>query len=199
LAIDSAGFTVGGATDGDMEGPNAGPFSDAFIRRYDHQQRLLWTRQWGQPGDDSVLSLAADDAGITAVGYTHADPFGNEPSQAFIRRYDRSGNLLWSQVFGSTESEIAWGVSADGGRIFVTGYTYGTLDGTHGGGLDVFARRYDRAGNITYRTQFGTGGAEIGIDVAADPGGFTILGHTNGALGGASLGELDLFLRRYSG
>jgi hypothetical protein len=181
-----------------MAGPNAGPFSDAFLARYDHDRRLLWTRQWGQPGDDTVLSLAADDAGITAVGYTHADPYGNEPSQAFIRRYDRAGNLAWAQLFGSTESEIAWGVVADGPAIVVTGYTYGALDGTHAGGLDVFARRYDRAGNVTWRTQFGTGGAEIGMDVAADANGFSVFGHTNGALGGSSLGELDLFLRRFS-
>jgi hypothetical protein len=198
LAIDSTGFTVGGTTDGDMEGPNAGPYSDAYIRRYNHERQVLWTRQWGQPGDDAVVSLAADDTGITAVGYTHADQYGNEPSQAFIRRYDRNGSLLWAQLFGTTESEIAWGVSADSTSLFVTGYTYGALDGSHAGGLDVFARRYDRAGNVAFRTQFGTGGGEIGIDVAADPNGFTVVGHTNGALGGAALGELDLFLRRYS-
>jgi hypothetical protein len=198
IAIDAAGFTVGGATDGDMEGTNAGPFSDAYLRRYDHDRRLLWTRQWGQPGDDTVLSVAADDGGITAVGYTHADAQGNEPSQAFIRRYDRAGNLLWSQLFGTTESEVAWGVVSDAGGLTTTGYTYGALDGTHAGGLDVFARTYDRAGNVTWRTQFGTSGAEIGIDVATDGRALAILGHTNGALGGASLGELDLFLRRYT-
>ena len=198
IAIDAAGFTVGGATDGDMEGKNAGPYSDAFLRRYDIDRRLLWTRQWGQQGDDTVLSIAADDTGITAVGYTNADAFGNEPSQAFIRRYDRAGTLLWSQVFGTTESEIAWGVTADAGGLTVTGYTYGALDGTHAGGLDVFGRTWERSGNLVWRTQFGTSGAEIGIDVASDGRGITILGHTNGALGGASQGELDLFIRRYA-
>ena len=42
-----------------------------------------------------MLSLAADATGVTAVGYTHADATGNEPSQAFIRRYDRAGHLQW--------------------------------------------------------------------------------------------------------
>jgi len=198
VAIDATGFTVGGATDGDMQGTNAGPYSDAYIRRYDHNRQLLWSRQWGQPGDDAVQSLAADDAGITAVGYTHADPYGNEPSQAFIRRYDRTGNLLWAQLFGTADSEIAWGVAADGPALVVAGYTYGALDGAHAGGLDVFTRRYDRAGTVTWRTQFGTSSAEIGMDVAVDANGFSVVGHTTGALGGASLGETDIFLRRFA-
>jgi hypothetical protein len=198
IAIDAAGFTVGGTTDGDMEGTNAGPFSDAFLRRYDHERRLLWTRQWGQQGDDAVLSLAADDTGVTAVGYTNADAYGNEPSQAFIRRYDRAGTLAWSQVFGTTESEVAWGVTADAVGLTVTGYSYGALDGASLGGLDVFARTYDRGGNVVFGTQYGTSAQEIGIDVASDGRGFAVLAHSNGALGGTALGELDLVLRRYS-
>ena len=93
---------------------------------------------------------------------------------------------------------VAWGVIADGGGLTTTGYTYGALDGTHSGGLDVFARTYDLAGNLGFRTQFGTSGGEIGIDIASDGRGIVVFGHTNGALGGAALGDLDLFLRRYA-
>ena len=84
---------VGGGTDGDLHGPNAGPFTDAYLRGYDTAGHVLWTRQWGQEGDDQVLSVAADSTGVTAVGYTHADATGNEPSQAFIRRFDRDGHF----------------------------------------------------------------------------------------------------------
>ena len=40
-----------------------GPFSDAYLRRYDLAGNVLWTRQWGQEGDDTVLSVAADGTG----------------------------------------------------------------------------------------------------------------------------------------
>ena len=123
VAIDGAGFTVGGGTDGDLQGNNSGPFTDAFVRRYNAAGTVQWTRQWGQRGDDQVLSMAADGTGITSVGYTHKDAQGNEPSQAFIRRHDRDGDLVFSKIFGSPNSEIAWGVAADSGGLTVTGYT----------------------------------------------------------------------------
>ncbi len=197
VAADGAGVTVGGGTDGDLQGTNAGPFTDAFVRRYDLAGNLLWTRQWGKVGDDAVLSLAADGTGITAVGYTTADATGNIPSQAFIRRYDRTGHLLWSRVFGTPDSEIAWGVASDADALTVTGYTFGDLDAQNQGTFDVFVRRYDRSGHVLWKRQFGTKGADLGIDVAADGKGFTILGHTTGSLGGSPKGGLDLFVRRY--
>lgn len=202
VAIDTAGFTVGGSTGGDLAAQNAGPSSssDAFIRRYDPDRNVLWTRQWGQPGDDAVTSLAADATGVTAVGWTVNSAYADDllPSQAFILRYDLAGTLLWSEIFGTPDSEIAYGAAADSAALTVTGYTYGALDGKHLGAFDVFLRRYDRAGKVTWSSQFGTSGADLGRDVAADTTGFTVFGHTSGSLGGAGLGELDLFVRRYS-
>jgi hypothetical protein len=197
VSIDAAGFTVGGGTDGDLARNNAGPFTDAFVRRYSSAGKVQWTRQWGQRGDDQVLSMAADGSGITSVGYTHKDAQGNEPSQAFIRRHDRDGDLVFSRIFGSPDSEIAWGVAADSKGLTVTGYTFGDLDGDNQGTFDVFVRRYSRIGTVTWARQFGTTGADLGIDVAADSDGFAVLGHTNGDLAGDGKGELDLFVRRF--
>ena len=123
---------------------------------------------------------------------------GNEPSQAFIRRYDRAGHLQWSKIFGSPDSEVAWGVAADADALTVTGYTFGDLDGDNEGSFDVFVRRYSRSGAAVWKRQFGTTQADLGIDVAADGKGFTILGHTAGALGGDPKGNLDVFVRRYT-
>ena len=197
VTIDSAGFTVGGGTDGNLGRKNAGPFTDAYLRRFDPAGKGIWTRQWGQEGDDQVLSASADGSGITAVGYTHADAYGIESSQAFIRRYDRAGKVVFSKVFGTADSEIAWGVASDTVGLTVTGYTYGSLDGKNQGTFDVFVRRYSRSGSLVWRRQFGTKGADLGFDVAADAKGFTILGHTNGSLGGDAKGELDVFVRRF--
>ena len=201
VAIDTAGFTVGGGTGGDLAATHAGPssISDAFVRRYDPDGNVLWTRQWGQAGGDAVTSLAADATGITAVGLTSNSPYEEDmlPTQAFILRYDLAGTLLWSEIFGSPDEDVAHGVAADAAALTVTGHTYGSLDGPNKGTFDVFVRRYDRAGKVIWATQFGTTGADLGMDVAADATGFTVVGHTNGPLGGAAQGELDLFVRRY--
>jgi hypothetical protein len=202
VAIDAAGFTIGGGTGGDLAAPNAGPSSstDAFIRRYDPDGNVLWTRQWGQPGGDDVTSLAADATGITAVGLTSNSVYFDEikPTQAFILRYDLAGELLWSEIFGSPDEDVAHGVTADAAALTVTGHTYGSLEGPNKGTSDVFVRRYDLAGEVIWASQFGTSDADLGMDVAADAAGFTVVGHTSGSLGGAAQGELDLFVRRYS-
>ena len=103
------------------------------------------------------------------------------------------------KIFGSPDSEIAWGVAVRRRtRSTVTGYTFGDLDANNKGSFDVFVRRYSRSGTAVWKRQFGTTEADLGIDVAADGKGFTILGHTTGALGGDAKGDLDVFVRRYT-
>ena len=97
-------------------GKNAGPFTDMFVRRYNAAGNVVWTRQWGQKGDDQVLSIAADCDRRHRRRLHPRRPEGNESSQAFIRRYDRDGAPAWSKIFGSPDSEVAWGVAADCGR-----------------------------------------------------------------------------------
>ncbi len=109
VSADAHGITVAGGTDGNLAGQNAGPFTDAFIRRYSRSGQVRWTRQFGKAGDDQALSLAGDGTGISAVGYTRSQPTTDVTSQAFIRRYDHAGALVWKRVF-STIEEIAWGV-----------------------------------------------------------------------------------------
>ena len=67
------------------------------------------------------------------------------------------------------------------------------------GGSDAFIRRYDRAGKVLWTRQFGTGAQDMGQDVAADGGGLTVLGSTDGSFSGSggTLGVDDLFVRRY--
>jgi hypothetical protein len=198
VSVDSAGITVGGKTHGAMGGANSGGFpGDAFIRRFSLTGQTLWTQQWGQRGSDAVLSLTTDSTGITAVGYTYKDAQGNEPSQAYIRRFDLSGNPVFYRIFGTENSDVAWGVAADAAGLTVTGYTYGSLESMNQGTFDVFVRRYNRTGAVIYRHQFGTTGADLGLDVAADAAGFSVLGHTNGDLVGTNKGELDLFVKRF--
>ncbi len=198
VAADASGLTLLWVSDGSFESrDNAW---DLFLRRYDPDGNVLWTRQWGQEGGDQVLSIAVDETGITAVGQTTNSPYEEDllPTQAFIRRYDLAGTLLWSEIFGSPDEDVAQGVTADAAGLNVTGHTYGSLDGPNEGTFDVFVRRYDRAGKVVWATQFGTSAEDMGMDVAADAAGFTIVGHTNGSLGGPGKGDLDLFVRRYT-
>ena len=47
----------------------------------------------------------------------------------FLMKYDSSGTLLWTRQTGTIGSDAGWSVAVSGdGSIFITGYTYGTLN-----------------------------------------------------------------------
>ncbi len=54
----------------------------------------------------------------------------------FLLKYNSSGALLWTRQIGATVYDIGYGVAVSGdGFIFVTGYTYGALNGQVSAGV----------------------------------------------------------------
>ena len=54
---------------------------DGFLRKYNAQGNLIWTRQIGTPDTDQATGVAADASGVYVVGYTH----GTLPGQTVGR------------------------------------------------------------------------------------------------------------------
>lgn len=76
---------------------------------------LRWTHHLGTKADDVAGGIAADGSGVTIVGTTGGKlthtPAG--ASDAFIRRYDRSGAVLWTHQFGTDGQDTGQDVAAD--------------------------------------------------------------------------------------
>jgi len=109
IAVDGGGITIVGTTQGNLARTVRGA-SDAFIRRYDRAGRVLWTRQFGTGGQDWAIDVAADAYGITVLGATDGSFTGGTAGPAgikdiFVRRYDRSGKVLWTRQFGTSKDE----------------------------------------------------------------------------------------------
>ena len=106
----------------------------------------------------------------------------------------------WTRHLGTKADDVAGGIAADGSGITIVGTTGGHITRNVRGGSDAFIRRYDRHGQVLWTRQFGTDAQDIGQDVAADPGGLTVLGSTDGSFSGSggTLGINDLFVRRYN-
>ena len=141
--------------------------------------------------------MAGDSTGITAVGYTRSQPTTDVTGQAFIRRYDHAGALLWKRVFGTVGGGDRLGRDAGPRRAHGDRLHAGSLDGQHQGSYDAFVRRYSRSGSLQWGAQIGTVDADIAVGVAAGTGGFAVLGHTNGSMHGTNHGDLDIFVRKY--
>jgi hypothetical protein len=164
-----------------------------------------WVRQFGTPVSEEALGVALDPLGNAYVaGWT----FGTLPGQrsagmvdGFVRKYDASGQELWTRQFGSAERDFARAVVTDqAGDIYVVGETWGTLPRqSPAGGYDAFVVKYDASGTEVWTRQFGGGGGEGAWGVALDPaGGVYVAGTTRAALPGQSpAGGFDAFVRRY--
>jgi len=154
---------------------------------------------FGSSGDEGANALARHSSGVYAVGYTTGNLHGTHRGQgdAFIRKVDTGGAVVWGKQFGTPSYETAEGVASDGSNnAYVVGTTFGSLAGSRGNN-DVFIRKYTSSGGISWTKQFGTGSYDYAGDVAAYGSNVYVVGYTEGSLAG-SKGSWDAFIRKYS-
>ncbi|MGD9125783.1 MAG: SBBP repeat-containing protein [Planctomycetia bacterium] len=145
LTIDSSNNVyITGATAGNLSAINEGE-NDAIARKYNSNGQLLWAKQWGTEGIDTGLGVTVDNAGnLYIAGTTDSDLAGTNPSDnndVFIRKYDNTGNLAWTEQIGVAGKDECWGLTVDNlGNLYFSGYTSGDLagPGTHVGDQDLF-------------------------------------------------------------
>ncbi len=194
---------MSGFAEGSLGGPDVGR-SGAFVSKYDAAGNLLWTRQPGTSDDDKSYGVSADGLGSVYIsGYTRGSIGGPNAGKgdAFLSKYDGAGNLLWAQQLGTSDSDSSFGVSADGvGKVYIAGYTYGSLGGANAGQTDAFVSKYDGAGNLRWTRQLGTTHHDKSYGASADAlGNVYIVGETYGSLGGPNTGlwSADAFVSKY--
>lgn len=155
-----AGVTTGafGAT------PSGG--DDAWVAKFNLDGVEAWRRQMGTAADEAATATAPDaSGGVFVVGHAGV-PFSANSFDAWISRYDRRGDLMWSFNLGTNAEDQALGAIADEvGGLLVVGFTGADLFGSTVGGSDAWLARY----STTYECYldfdsdgFGTGSALSG-------------------------------------
>lgn|GEM_PF-2374078 len=136
----SSNFPVtGGAF---QPGYAGGPYSgDAFIVKLNAAGNLLWSTFCGGSGQDGANGVAVDGANnIVVSGFTQSANFpvsvgafqpalagGGSWGDAFLMKFDPSGNRLWGTYFGGSNDDFATGVVCDkNNNIVFTGGTIST-------------------------------------------------------------------------
>jgi len=183
-------------------------YTNAFLAKYNGLGTPQWTTQWGVAGDyDWSNGVAVDDAGNIFVTGELNNNVPDEIPTVFVRKYDSSGTLQWSAQLDTSDEDYATGVAVSGSDVYVTGYTFGDLDGS-GPGInygysDAFLAKYDGAsGTLQWTRQFGTTDREDSRGVSVDSSGnIYIAGSTWGDLDGpgpiTNVGWEDLFIAMY--
>ncbi|MBN1435568.1 MAG: SBBP repeat-containing protein [Sedimentisphaerales bacterium] len=148
VCTDSLGnFFITGETRGSLNGPHAGTpsYYDAYLRKYDSDGNCLWAQQFGGNPTDCGANVSTDALGNAYVsGYSGSDLGGENEGgyDAFVRKYDSNGSLVWTQQFGTSGDDIGFGLSIDSlGRVFLAGRTEGDLFGANAGDYDAFVMK----------------------------------------------------------
>jgi hypothetical protein len=115
--------------------------------------------------------------GVSADGMGHvylAGEYNSRPGDCcnqdvFLTKYTTAGDVEWSAATGSEYDEEKVSVAADAlGNVFVSGSTWGNLQGPNAGIIDIFAAKYDSNGNLQWMRQYGSNEEDEAMAVAAD-------------------------------
>ncbi|HPO63722.1 MAG TPA: SBBP repeat-containing protein [Candidatus Kapabacteria bacterium] len=152
------------------------------IRNYDKSSYLVidpqiyWGTYLGGSDMDNAYGVISDESGnIYTAGETLSiDNIATQGAyqgeingfiDAFIRKFDKNAQLVWSTYFGGENHDSAYGIACDSNNnIIITGYTMsetgiatdGTWQGNNNGGYgDAFIAKFSSDGEFLWGTYFG--------------------------------------------
>jgi uncharacterized delta-60 repeat protein len=160
IALDSSGnIYIAGSTHSFGEGND-----DAFLVKFDSSGTYQWNRTWGGTLSDSGYGVATDSSGnIYIVGTTQS--FSEGLGDAFIVKYDSSGNQLWNRTWGGANWDSAQDVAVDSsGNAYLAGQTMSFSIGSY----DTLLVKYDENGTQLWNRTWGGTGVDFAFGAAVD-------------------------------
>jgi len=128
---------ITGETYGSLSGDSSKGSSDVFLMKYSAEGVLLWQRQYGTNGQDSVSSIAIDNMGTlyllgrTSGSFSGAKYLGK--NDVFLMHLDASGTYLWTRQYGGSGYDQSFNITIDSDdhALFVVntdGHPYGVAN-----------------------------------------------------------------------
>ncbi len=163
--LDDKGSLVG--TDGANNVYLGGTMENFFLRKYDRDGVLLWTREYPEILKVNAVSMAIDANGTIYLAGTQGTDYRDV---AWIAAFTSDGELLWSTTIDSgTYSSDAFKkviVNTDG-DVIAAGNTSGAFTGyVNSGGYDLFVAKLSAQGETRWLTQFGSSSYDYAKDIA---------------------------------
>ena len=135
-----------------------------------------WADTWGANNRDEGTGIAVDNSGNAyVIGYQI--PIAGTQS-IFIRKYNSSGSLLWTQTYYSNNSVSAENIAINGmGNLYIIGTFTGTMDFnpntgisnvTSAGSEDAFLLKLTGNGEFVWVKTFGSTGRDNGSGITID-------------------------------
>lgn len=172
--------------------PDAEPIYDAFIVKFNSTGTRDWSTYYGGTGFDWGRFISVNSSNdIFITGYTNSpsgiatsgthqttiDPSYTIFQDAFILKFNTSGNRVWGTYYGGNSDDNPLGCASDmWGNVYMSGYTNSTtgiattdaFNTTLSGGNDAFLVLLNNSGNRIWGTYYGGPGNDQGANCFAD-------------------------------
>ncbi len=214
--FESSQLTIGSAT---LTNAGSGT-KDIFLIKLSPQGQVLWARSFGGPDTDFGQAIAVSpigDIAITGVFWSNGFSIGSTvltssgQGDLFVARLNASGQPLWAQKAGGTDSEIPYGIAFDPtDHIVVVGTSWSNpiiFDNQslpNQGSNDLFVAKYRPSGQLLWARSGGGSDSEEAHAVTIDASGriyvagyFASAGVSFGNHSLQSSGDADAFVVAY--
>nr|AYM54228.1 secreted protein [Sorangium cellulosum] len=165
---------------------------DAFVVKLDSEGVSLWGNVYGDAADQAVTAVAAGADGrvLLAGDFTGEIDLGAgrlvgrgdaEDRDIFVAMLDASGVAQWSRSLGNSTWQAAAGVALEptGNALLIGGtddpVRLGPVPHVAVASRDVLVARFDAAGELLWKAQYGDGDGQWGTAVASTPPGHVVL------------------------
>ena len=164
-----------------------------FLAKYDSSGNVVWAKNTGGTGSDEGYYVVADVSGNAYLTGRYSSPsiiFGADTLvnmggyDAFLARYDSSGNVRWAKGIGGTVLEQGFCVAIDKSyRTYITGgftspsltFDSITVQRPAVSTDPMFVAGYDSSGRVLWAKALASGGDDNNA-VAASPSGCIYIG-----------------------
>ncbi len=165
--------------------------TDIYLAKLDSSGNAIWSKSFGDAGDQRVNALAVNSAGNIAITgmYQGTLNFGGSTLTAnsgsswdfYVASFTSAGTHVFSKSVGDVNEQRGDAIAVDSaGNVICGGAFTGTVD--FGAGTltasdrDTFLVAYQSAGGVLYSKRFGGAGDQMAQSVAVDSSGNVFLG-----------------------
>lgn len=196
------GFTDGSDLDTTQNcfQPLKNGMTDCYIAKFNLNGQAQFVSYFGGTQSDFSYALTIDGKNNIIIGGTSLSPTIHTNAQsfqqnlsgavdAFIARFNKSGQLKFSTFYGGTNAEDIHDVTTDGdGNIIGVGGSFSNnlntssmcLQSSSNGGMEVYVIKLDSLGNRLFSTYIGGSGLDDSYGVSTDQqNNIYLTGHTS--------------------
>lgn len=176
------------ATSGVYQTTLSGSF-DGYLIKYNSNGIMQWGTYFGGTDVEAVYSLYVEPTGAIYVGGdtfsnnniasagAHQVTYGGGIDDAFLFKFDATGQRIWSTYFGGTEHEIVGALTVDGnGNVIICGHTEstnaiattGAYNTIYALAYDVYIAKFNSNGVLQWGTYYGDTGVDEAWGIACD-------------------------------